>query len=203
MRHILLSQRGSLAIQFLFGWVLAMGFVAVFAALTLSLSVAEVVQYITYASSRKLMLGHHSPGDQVRAAMDKYSSLSKDPKFCTFFRHCNPNGMFRINPVPSYGINEAFNPTSGKPYLFMGVWTKFKAEILDINIPFWGSTSEDADSNNLFSSSIGSYLGKEPTQTECKSFDEKRLKWIYNKNGGRDVSPATPKPSDFVFDNGC
>lgn len=204
MRHILLSQKGSLAVQFLFGWVLAMGFVAVFAALTLTLSIAEVVQYITYASSHSLMLGQSNPNKQEESAVYKYSMLTKTSEFCTFFKHCNPNGMFSINPDPQLGINPVFNPQANYPYLFMGVWTSFKADILDINIPFFGSTSEGAGSNNLFSSSIGSYLGKEPTVEECQSFDEKRLGWIYQRNQRyQNVSPDEVKDKDFIFDNGC
>lgn len=210
VKKYLVSQKGSLAVQFLFGWVLLMGFVAVFAALTLTLSVAEVVQYVTYASSRHFMLGHIDEGAQEAAATHKYNTLVTHSDLCSFFLHCNSNGMFTINESPNIGVNSRFDSgNSGMPYLFMGVWTFFKAELLDINIPLWGSTTEGSSKNKIFTSSIGSYLGREPSVMECKSFNDVRLKWIHeshNRLGGYNqafprVSPGNARPG--YFDNGC
>ncbi len=207
IRKYLLSQKGSLAVQFLFGWVLLMGFVAIFAALTLTLSVAEVVQYITYTSSRQFMLGHLDEDQQIAAATNKYNKLTRHSSLCSFFRHCNSNGMFTIQESPEIGLNRDFNQGGqGSPYLFMGVWTVFKAELLDINIPLWGSTTEGSSKDEIFTSNIGSYLGREPSVMECESFNTVRLKWIHeNHKRYMQINPAgnlDRAPSGY-FDNGC
>ena len=207
VKNYFLSQKGSLAIQFLFGWVLLMGFVAIFAALTLTLSVAEVVQYITYTSSRQFMLGHLDEDQQIAAATNKYNKLTTNTKLCSFFRHCNSNGMFTINESAEIGLNRNFNQGGqGSPYLFMGVWTVFKAELLDINIPLWGSTTEGSSKDEIFTSNIGSYLGREPSVMECESFNAVRLKWIHENHKRYyqvqpRISPADANPG--YFDNGC
>ena len=206
IKKYFISQKGSLAIQFLFGWVLLMGFVAIFAALTLTLSVAEVVQYITYASSRHFMLGHIDEGAQIKAATHKYNTLATNGQLCSFFLHCNSSGMFSIDESPQIGLNQSFSEGSqGVPYLFVGVWTIFKAELLDINVPLWGSTTEGNNKNDIFTSSIGSYLGREPSIAECESFNDKRLRWIHSNHRYNHTqpsgNPASAPPG--YFDNGC
>ena len=56
-KRFISSSKGSLTVQFLLGFVLILSFMVIFGAMTLTLAVASITQYITYASSRALFLG--------------------------------------------------------------------------------------------------------------------------------------------------
>ena len=55
-----LSCRGSLTVQFLLGFILILSFVMLFSAMTLTLAVSGVTQYMTYSASRVLFLSDGS-----------------------------------------------------------------------------------------------------------------------------------------------
>ena len=180
--RFILSCKGNLTVQFLLGFMLILVFVMLFTLMSFTLAVSEITQYVTYAASRSLFLGDGTKGHQQNAARDKYENLISNPPLDKFFR---PN-MFQIaepselRPPDNFlGLNRRFPPTSGAPNLFYGVWTKFIPKVLELDTP-WGSTEEDA---TFFETVVGSYLGREPSKTECEEFDKKRWEFILDIHG--------------------
>ena len=188
IKNLIMSRKGSLTVQFLFGFVLILSFVMLFAVMTLTLAVSGVTQYITYAASRTLSLGHISKGDQEQAARKKYKELMDKPSFSKLFKP----GLFEVRrsgdlqPGNGLGLNTKFSVAGNVPNLFYGVWTKFVPKILEVDT-LWGGTEEDAA---FFETAIGSYLGREPTSEECQSFIQKRWDFIIRRHGNMNVQPA-------------
>src|ERR1700761_4302146 len=69
------NQNGQMTIDFIFGLVLMAGFAAVLFALSFTLSVSEIAQYITFATARNYYAANFAPQDQVTAAKAKYAAL--------------------------------------------------------------------------------------------------------------------------------
>ena len=198
-----LSSKGSLAVQFLFGWVLIMGFVFIFGALSLTLMAGETVQYITYSTARWYSLGSDFYFRQNNQAKAKYAALKKAGNL----KKLLSGQLFEISPEPNLGLNPRFRPSAGRPYLFVGAWTSFNAKLLDIDIPLWGGKTS-ADNPAGFQTQIGSYLGREPTIEECREFNKKRWKWIeaVHKTKFRGVFQPKVNPARYyrsAADNGC
>ena len=202
-----LSCRGSLTVQFLLGFILILSFVLLFSAMTLTLTVSEITQYITYASSRTLFLGDGTKNIQQQNAREKYSYLVENQHLSKFFT--GSNKLFEIEetggdlmPGTGLGLNPQFSPSLEVPYLFYGVWTKFIPKILEVDT-LWGSTEEEAA---FFETVIGSYLGREPTKLECEEFIKKRWEFIATKQGSMIPSPVVDPSSSYTEDfgdNGC
>ena len=193
------SSKGSLTIQFMLGFVLVMCFILIFLNITLTLVASEITQYITYAASRSLFLGHGDEQAQERSAREKYLELTNKSHIKKFL------GGGRVFEIASdlgpdnLGINTSFSVSSinVKPNLFYGVWTDFTPKMLDVETP-WGSVDEE---DAFFKTVIGSYLGREPSHTECLEFFEKRWEFIRSIHGSgpNHLSPGLIPTAD----NGC
>ena len=193
------SSRGSLTVQFLLGFVLSLSFMVIFGAVTFTLAITSITQYITYASSRSLFLSSGSFGVQKENAENKWREL-KD-------KLVKSDGLIDISQVSlSRGeyLNRSFG--SAQPNLFYGVWTKFLPKILKVET-LWGNTTDD--SVDFFETVVGSYLGREPSLDECNSFNKKRwdhIRTLHSRSGGSVGNASFPIPSsgsDQYYDNGC
>ena len=192
------SSKGSLTVQFLLGFVLILSFMVIFGAMTLTLAVASITQYITYASSRALFLSSRSEALQKDNARDKFNLLKS--------QLVNTDGLIDISQVSldnDQYLNEDFGFISSKPYLFYGVWTKFLPKILKMET-LWGNTTDD--NVRIFETVVGSYLGREPSMIECISFNDSRWGFIKNMQGGYTGSNNTYgfcRSDRGLCDNGC
>ncbi len=187
------------------GFALVWGFIALFAVICFTLAVSSITQYITFASARALFLGTKSlkgEGGQKEMAKQTYNDLKNK------FRNEEGAGIFSpdvidIDQMPVTGINPGekgeFIPSSSDPNLFYGAWTKFVPKVLKIKTFFGDSGEDDA----FFKTTIGSYLGREPTMDECVAFDKAR--WPKIKEGKMHPTVSSPPASVVieVFDNGC
>ena len=179
------NQRGMITVDFLFAFVLVMGFSSILFALSFSLTVAEITQYVTFASARNYMAGniHHDGNDtssQVGLAKLKYAQLLTNPVLTPLYS----NGWFGVAPEPEIGdisqqVIPEYQQPGDHPNEFWGVGTRFVARMLDFNIPFYGSTNPEGDgSGDSFNTFLGSYLGREITTMECLSFMNMRWQAI-------------------------
>lgn len=207
MNKSLLSIKGSLTIQFLLGFILCLSFVMFFAVMILTITTASITQYITYSTARQLFLGMNNKGAQEKWAKDRYKKLTQD-KFKGLFSSTSQGfsfSLFKVFPQIEYGQGIGHNPNfSGlqdRGKFFYGVWTPFEAKLLSINT-MWGNT-ESADG---FKTMIGSYLGREPTGEDCKSFNDFRWNEIerqFNYVMPRAYADFDNSNLQIVFDNGC
>jgi hypothetical protein len=207
MKSLELNRSGMITVDFLFAFVLVMGFSAVLFALSLSLTVAEITQYITYKAARNYMAGHLTEERQIERAVVKYRAILAHPTLQPLYT----NGWFEVDAVPQYGDMTKFFPEyaqdPGVPNNFWGVGTRFTARMLEFEIPFYGTTAADGDgSGGGFTTFLASYLGREITTVECLRFVEQRWRFIRNLpvNGFSAYSTSTSENGYKVYDdNGC
>jgi hypothetical protein len=195
------NERGSITTDFLFALVLVTGFSGILLALSLTLTVVEVTQYITYASARNYYASHYNGDAQEILATQKHQELISHPVFAPLFS----NGWFEIQRNPTVGSAALQNPNrvilNGGNDTFYGTSTEFLANMLDFEIPFYGSTaSEDGG----FRTRVASYLGRESTFVECQRFITQRwerIKELHQSYQNGDY----PQGGRFfeMFDNGC
>ena len=183
------GRKGFVTIPFLIAFVMVMFLILSFFRLTLTLTYASVVQYITYASARRLSLGDESKQTQIDKGKEKYGQLkSKLLKTGKWFELSNPQADFR-NDYTETGYRQ----------LFYGVSVTFTSNLISFRIPF---LAEDGDQG--LNAVMGSYLGREPSEEECKNFNSERQgqlsELIKNRGYGSQYS-TIDKP--VRSDNGC
>lgn len=207
-----MNERGIITIDYLFALVLVSGFSFIIFALSMTLMMSEVVQYITFSSARNYFAAHNDPQAQEEAAFVKYAELRShpvvEPLLTSGWFELDESRMAIATDIPKMkpelqGYEQA--PTQN---LFHGTVVWFSSKILEFNIPFYGSTaSDELRGGNEFGAYIGSYLGREITQEECENFLTQR--WDYFKNlptgGAASYSEARRTDSYYVAiaDNGC
>ena len=187
------AQRGLVTIPFLIAFIVVMFLILSFFRLTLTLTYASVVQYITYSSARRLSLGDDEKSTQEGKGVEKYEQLTSELlKQSTWFNISSP----QIDFNPDY-------TESGRQHrnLFYGVFVSFTSNLISFRIPL---LAEDGDQG--LTTTIGSYLGREPSQEECNDFNnakKEHIKTILDSYGVSHNFPS-PAPRDNVAsDNGC
>jgi hypothetical protein len=203
------NQRGLITVDFLFSLVLILGFAGLMFALTLTLTMASVTQYVTFAAARNYFTGHIDRDKQIERANQKYLELLGNPVFKPLYT----NGWFIVDAQPFVGDHTTVIPqyqdAAQVANKFWGAGTNFTATILDFNIPFFGSTAPDGDGTGAgFKTYMGSYLGREPTTAECLAFVDQRWQMIRNlksSSGGASYSTGTPSSGGYYpqTDDGC
>ncbi|MEO0336109.1 MAG: hypothetical protein AAF202_06935 [Pseudomonadota bacterium] len=211
MPVILNNERGSLAIDFIFAFVLIFGFVTLLFSIALTLTAVEMTQYMTFAAARKYHASHINEDKQREVALAKYQEIYNDDAY----RMLTQGSWFEVfeNPFigdvtqnPSGGLSDY--DQGGSPNLFHGVVTLFTAKVLSFGLGSFGSTAPDDDpgDGSSFATHIGSYLGREPTSSECNAFNADRWRAIRDLtvNGGAAYSTGTSEAAYVVIsDNGC
>lgn len=190
-----------LTLDFLFAIVLILGFSALTFILTFTLSMASVVQYITFASARNYQAAHLTNGDQEARAKAKFAELVGDPVFKPLFK----NGWFVLDAEPTVGdhaqIIPGFKEAGQDKDQFWGAGTSFTAKVLDFQIPFFGSTTDDGSGGTGFKTYIGSYMGREPSAKEC--LDLNAVRWTKLRSLGNYSQGSSGNGYFPMSDNGC
>ena len=187
------NERGSIALDFLFASMIAFGFSSVFFAITVSLSLVEVGQYVTYSTSRAFAGAHETLDLQKEQADKKYKEIMGRGIFKNFM---GPTWVKLGKPVigdfnQDYGVSDDAD-------MFWGVQIPMDAVILRLRVPFLGPTFEDA---KVGQATLNSYLGHEVPTAECREkFTVPRFQQLLSKG----VYSGAPSPKYFAFtDNGC
>lgn len=195
------NQRGVIAVDFVFGLVLVLGLTMIMMALTYTLAVVEVVQYAAFSSSRAYFLGHVSPVDQKTAGQTKFQQFTSQK----YIKLLLPRGWFTLRPEVS-DFSEDFPASDEGDRYYEGVRVQLEAKLLDINIPFYGSTANQGGGSG-FKTRVNSFLGREVTSQECNQF--MRSRWEKIKalpvQGGAAYSQFMTNNSNIFAgdDNGC
>ena len=205
--QVLRNERGILTLDFIFAMTLGMGFAMVFFALTLTLSLVEVTQYLSFAVARTSWAAHETRSLQIDIGNKKYAELRERPVFKTIFGR----GWFRLPAQPNYGdpqngFNAEYetNPAEDNA-TFIGVRLRIEARILDITIPILGSSKTQSETGFA---NVQTFLGREVTTTECREqFNKQRwtniraLSGAYAGPYAQGVDPA--QFVRIITDNGC
>lgn len=194
---------GMITIDFLFALIVVFGLSTLLFSLTFTLSVVEVVQYITYSSARSFYAGHLNPEKQIEMGNLKYESLVKNPTFAPLFR---AGGWFELQNGPGIAesmtgaYNDLYPPSAPQGTAFYGSRLTLVANIMNIEIPIVGGTGDQP-----FKANIASYLSREPSDQECMNFMAARLTELLR------IDPSMKGPQGEVTetayfatpDNGC
>jgi len=204
------SQKGFITLDFIFAVLISFSMCAVLFAMTMTLTVAEIAQYITYSAARAQAGAHKNPSEQELAARNKYEKLVNSPVFAPLFK----NGWFSLSEksqlevrggetqTASQGSFKAEYPSTGGSDRFMwtGVRTKFTALILSMKLPMLGRTTED---DGGLSTRVMTVMIREPSQSECQTFMQDRYAKIMSLDT-RFQNYGTHKTSYLPMeDNGC
>lgn len=190
-KNLLKDQRGFLTLDFIFAAVLVFIFSAILFSFAITLSVVEVVQYISYATARNYSLAHTNEAEQRARGLEKFQQLSTDPRLRPLFEA----GWFSIRDVQIRDFNSEYpNRSNDDANNFYGARIPFSAPILYKRVPLLGTTASDPEG---FQANISSFLSREPTHQECRDFTTQRMQGLENLgySGGQGAA--------IMMDNGC
>lgn len=197
------NQKGFVTSEFLISITIAFGLTMVTFGLTLTLSTAEVVQYIVYSAARAHSASSFDQGTQQEAARQKYRKLVQSPGLSSLL-----NGQwFEVGKPESLEIRsgngdnfERDYGADGRRKYMQGVRTTFTANLLEMNLPMIGRVAE-ADGNG-FTTRLNAMLMREVSHSECNQYMKDRADYLWTFGGGRfnrfKKQSATPWE-----DNGC
>lgn len=197
------NKRGFITIDFIFAMFVSFGLVVILFAMTFTLSVVEITQYIAFAASRAHSAGHVSVNDQAELAFKKYQELTTNKVLAPLYS----NGWFTISKPDQMQIKSGNGDTFDNEYgdekkyaPFIGVRFNLSAHVLNIKFPLLGSQDDDD-----FSLRIASFLIREPTSEECQKFMEtsSRFKAIMDLDPRFNSVPGVSTKYIPMEDNGC
>jgi len=191
------NQKGSLTIDFLLASVLIMGVTGILFALSFTLTVVEITQYIAFATSRNYTAAHFNEESQENMAQNKYEQLTQETSWRNLYKK---DGWFLIKHLGTKDYRDEYS--SGREYnndRFWGTKIELESKVLDFQIPFYGSTNPE---DEKFTMNINSFLGREPTSEECTNFVEERLSRIVALDSKYNAVDPNENYAR-IYDNGC
>jgi len=194
---ILRNQRGILTLDFIFAILMMFTFAAILFGFSMTFTAVEVAQYATFSSARAYFAAGKNSDEQKKAAEEKFKELIRDKNSTLgiMFR----NGWFELGDPQIDDFSSEFSTDPNKDSdTFVGVRSAFKANILNMKMSVFGSTTEDE-----YTANISSYLMREPTEEECFEFVNTRFQVIQQLKSGFGASYVDPNQYAIIADDGC
>lgn len=195
------DNQGLITLDFALSLVIGITFAMVFFAVSLTLSMAQVTQYLAYSTSRSHIGADESPQLQTDAAMRKYQQLIDTRVFRAMLITI---GWFQIPRSPDDLEIGDFTEEFVSPGIpgyennsFVGVRIPFQAKILNVRVPFLGRTANDTTTGRA---KIASYLLREVSSLECREFNRARYDQLRALKPEYQSAPGSAK---LITDNGC
>lgn len=198
---------GFTTVEFLFAIVIAFGLTMLTFAMTTTLSVVEMTQYIVYSASRAHAAANFDVDAQQKTARDKYNSLINSTAMAPLYQ----NGWFQISTANQLDIRSGDGRNFEREYgganpmkNLQGVRANLRVKILEMRWPLLGSIKPEDDGVG-FSTKVNAILIREVSHTECQNYMEQRKDQLWTFDGqNRFVrfkkTAAIPTPWE---DNGC
>ncbi len=194
-----LNNRGFLVFDFMFAFLIVIGMSMLLLITNYTLSMMEVVQYMTFASSRSYYASDISEEEQKNSATAKFESLREQ----NILKNLLNKNLFAISST--HGDHSAHfedgNSTgsgntagSGNNKNLIGTKTSVSVKVLSKALPLLGSAGSEDD----FQTTVVSLLGREPSMEECMSAINKKAELIQGLYGELESFKATS-----IWDNGC
>jgi hypothetical protein len=166
---IINNSHGIITVDFIFSLVLCAGLCSVMFALTFTLSMAEIAQYITFSTSRAYVAGHVDPDKQTEMGRNKFDNLMANTTLSALFSKTG-SGWFKLSDLELRGSGASGQDFS-KDYPYKedgipltGARVVFSARVMALRIPFLGRTTDDGEAPKA---NLTAFLIREPTQQEC------------------------------------
>lgn len=204
------NQRGVSTLSFIIALVIGFGFSAILFAMSITLMVVEVTQYVTFSSARAHAAANKDPQDQIDAAREKYDRLTRSAVLAPLYS----NGWFEVSNKGSLEVRsgnvglggqtsfkDEYPPASGaNKDIWTGVRTRFVTKVLSMNLPMVGRTTEDDEG---LSTRIMTILIREPSQNECQKFMKDRYAKMLSLDPRFSVYASHGADYLALEDNGC
>ena len=210
--------KGQVTIDFLFASVLILSVTTLLMALTIALSLSEVLQYVSFSAARCYFAAAEKEEDQANAAEIKAHTLLTNG--LPFLRGALSNGWIKIsggainpnNPraknyndyAQTLGVSSQSVNGSNRSQ-FIGYQIKFEIPILGLKLPLLGPAISPPEGKSGFEATVSSMLMREPTHSECTTYTNKSYDTIINKNSAFGRAKMNTTLTNFVAinDNGC
>lgn len=183
-----------MTMDFIFALSIALGFSIVFFAISLTLSMVEVSQYITFAAARAYNGANVSEQAQRELGTAKYNELKSSP----VMRAILGSGWFSLGEAEFGNFIEDYPESNPDNDVFVGARIPFQAKILDLQIPFLGRTVENESVTGR--ATLNAYLMREVTTTECQEFNRARFNQLKSLDTHYQGISGTEA---LITDNGC
>ncbi|HPI40618.1 MAG TPA: hypothetical protein PLJ21_07420 [Pseudobdellovibrionaceae bacterium] len=209
MDVLIKSNQGFIAGEFIFALTLSAGFSLLLFALTYTLGMIEVSQYVAYSMSRAHMASHLDEDQQKIQAEKKFKQLINGKVLKPLFSEEGVGWFTLTNPEIRGGIGAENSATFDGDYAVdstllshTGVRLSFNSKILNFRIPFIGKTAIDDDHG--FSTRITAFLFREPSVKDCVTQMADRYRRIIELDQ-RFKKLAGQNPEKYIplEDNGC
>ena len=204
------NNKGFITADYIFALVMVMGFTVVMFSFAIAFVGAEVTQYMTFAAARAYYPAHKDKESQRVLGEQKFESLLGRKAFKVLL---NGNWFENVAGKVAVGSHEdgvktiyTFSKGSDQTsFSFFGASVSFTPKILNFKVPMMGSTFEEGQEDySQMHTTIGSFLGREPNQSDCRAHMSRRWAAIRNLKGGGNYK-ADNSEKDYVWmaDNGC
>lgn len=215
-QSLIRNSQGMISADFLFSLVLCVGISIVFFAMSFTLAMSEVVQYIAFSTARAHAAAHVDADKQLEMGNNKFKALVNLPVFKSLF--ATPNGAWFLvgtTQLGAAGAPDIRNGLSGSDFAepygitadnvalpYTGVQVTFSPRILNIKIPFLGNTASDTEAG--FSAKLNALIFREPSQSECWSQMKARYDAFVQLNSGYTMGNGSTSKNYYPMeDNGC
>ena len=182
-----MNNKGFLVFDFMFAFLIVIGMSMLLLITNYALSMMEVVQYMTFASSRSYYASDISEAEQKNSAIAKFESLREQK----ILKNLLNKNLFTV--TTEHGDHSEYFEDNNNKNL-VGTKTSVSVKVLSKSLPLIGS----AGSENDFQTTVISMLGREPSMTECMSFVQQKaqlIQGLYSELEGFNAYS--------FWDNGC
>jgi hypothetical protein len=194
-KNILNREDGQITLDFIFALTIGFGFSILFFAISFTLSMVEVCQYVTFAAARTYYAANVSEQAQKDLGEKKFNEL----KGKGFIKNILKTGWVTLGDVQLGNFNDDYSDSEAGPdAIFVGARVPFQANVLNLRLPLLGATVTDTQTGKA---TLNAYLLREVSTDECRSnFTSQRvsnLKQVDSRyqNFGND--------GYLITDNGC
>lgn len=193
---IIKNEKGALTLSFMFATALILGVTVLISAMTIALTLTEVLQYVSYAGARAYFAGHSDEGIQEDMAAEKVDDLLGSLPFLTGAQSSQWIRVVgrRADDFESYAEQGGSGTFRNR---YVGYQIEFEIPLLNLKLPLLGAAIEPP--GGTFKTRVNSFLLREPTEAECQQFISNIPRVV---SGGNYFSISGNIPPRNV-DNGC
>lgn len=196
MKNPALNQNGMITIDFIFALMFSIGFMFIFFAVSVTLSLVEVAQYVTYTTARAYAGAHETRGMQEELAKKRFAEVMRLSAVKTFLG----NDWMKLDEPQLGDFSGDYDEEASKDNeIYVGARLGFNARLLHLQVPFLGSTAEES---GVGRGTLNAYLMREVSTTECREqFNRQRYQQLKTVEGLYSSAPGGEEK--LITDNGC
>lgn len=173
------NNRGFTSFDFIFGITLAAGVVFFMMAVSLSLVMTEISQYISFSAARAQASAQKDVDQQELAAQKKAEKIS-----AAIFKETGPatgtlvdNQWLMIGKLNTWSDETWWTQQFGPQGTTLGIWVPNRGAGFEITLKLFGMKIPfipSAGPKDSFTTNISSMLVRHPTTADCVSFYDKK-----------------------------